>query len=288
MAFDPVAEAMAEAERQRTSAMASAYQQDDTERLRRAQEESDREYGLRAKQIKQQAESIAIQRGQAKATQWYNKQMVQLSKDKLAEDRRQFNVTSSGYLDSGKPTLSREQFQSNALQGWTDKALQLSRMPQDWVTLSRLQRGVASNIGSIPGLNWAAGGQVGNTTFAGEPQSNSLQNVFGNMGVNVGQGQAAGGAGTATSGNWADVTAQQANAIATAPLNLRPDQQQIYQTAREFGMNPQGAAPGWYESLDPSLRDEIQGALEDSGLSWADTLTRYNRSRWGGGSANAA
>lgn len=258
------------------------------EARKRAQLESDREYKLRAKQIKNQAAEIAIKKGQAAAEKWEKQQMVQLAKDKLAEEQRQFNatfgenqrqfnVTSSGYLDNGSPTLAREQFQEGSLQNWTDKALALSRLPQDWVTLSRLQRGVADNIGSIPGLNWASGGQVGNTTFAGQPQSNSLANVLGNMGINVGQGGGGGG------GNWASQAAETANRIATAPLNLRPDQQQIYRTAREFGMNPQGAAPGWYESLDPSLRDEIQGAMEDQGLSWADTMSRYKRSRWGGG-----
>ena len=266
-----------EARRQREQREATALYDARDEARTRSQFEDDREYELRAKKLKQEREKIAITKGQAKADEWYNRQSVKLAKQKLQEDARQFNE---------RLAFDRQQFQDTSLQGWTDKALQLSRSPRDWVTLERMQKGVASEAGNIPGLAWAAGGQLGNTTFAGQPESNSLANLLGNMGVNVGQG--GGTAQPAASGSWASSAAEQANRIATMPLNLRPDQQQLYTTAREFAMNPQGAAPGWYEGLDPMTRDLLQGAAEDQGLDWASVQSRLKRSRWGGSGSSMA
>lgn len=256
------------------------------EARKRAQLESDRDYQLRAKQIKQQAEQIAISKGQAKANEWYQKQMVQLSKDKFKEEQRQFNVTSSGYLDSGAPTLAREQFQDNSLRGWTQDAIKLASTPKDWVAYKRMTSGVANNIGSIPGLSWAAGGQIGNQTFAGNPETNSLSNVMGAMGVNVGQGGAA--TQQASGGNWASAAAQQAQSIAQSNPAFSNQENQIYQTADEFSRNPQGAASDWYEQLDPMTRELIQGASEAQGHDWSTVMARYKRSRWGGGGSSVA
>lgn len=240
---------------------------------RRVQMESDREYSLRAKQVKQQAEQIAISKGQAKANEWYQKQMVQLAKDKFQEEQRQFNVTSSGYLDNGQNTLARDQFQDNSLQNWTRYAIDLGSKPEDWVKYQRMTSGVANNLASIPGLSWTTGGQQGNQTFQGEPKSNSLGNVLTAMGI-------AGG------GTWAQQAAGQA---AAGDVAMTPDQQSIYQTANEFAKNPAGAAPGWWENLDTDMKDLLRGAAEAQGHSWASVTSRYNRSRWGGGgSASAA
>jgi hypothetical protein len=258
-------------------ATAQRAREDDTDRLRRAQYESDREYELEVKKLKQARENIAIRKGEAAANKWYQEQSIQLAKQKFAEDQRQFDMTFAE---------GQRQFNDTSLQGWTDKALTLSRTPKDWVTLERMQKGVASNAGNIPGLAWAAGGQLGNTTFAGNPESNSLANVLGNMGMNVGQGAAQQTA--APSGNWASQAAQQAHQMVTQPLNLRPDQQQLYQTAREFAMNPHQSAPGWYENLDPLTRDLLQGAAEDQGLDWSSAMSRLKRSRWSGGSSSMA
>jgi hypothetical protein len=236
----------------------------------RSQFESDREYELSARKLKQDRERIAISRGQAKADEWYNRQSVKLAKRKLEEDARQFNE---------RLAFERQQFQDTSLQGWTDKALQLSRTPKDYFTLMRMQQGVGDNIGSIPGLAWASGGQQGNTTFAGQPEANSLGNVLGNMGVGTGQ-----------SGDWASAGARQAHEMINARrLNLTPQQQELYGTAKDFIMNPQMAAGGWLEGLDPLTRDLIQSAAEDQGLDWNSGMSRYKRSRWGGGgSAQAA
>lgn len=246
------------------------YEAIDEARTRR-QLESDREYELRANRLKQDAERLAIEKGQAAATKWYNKQMVQLAKDKLKEERRQFDLSHQ---------LEVQKFQDTSLQGWTDKALALSRTPKDYFTLMRMQQGVGDNIGNIPGLSWAAGGQLGNTTFNGQPQANSLANLHGNMGIRAGQGG---------SGSWASAGAEQANnMINERQLNLTPQQQDLYKTAREFAMNPQGAAPGWFENLDPIMRDMLQGAAEDQGLDWGSVVSRHRRSRWGGGGSSLA
>lgn len=242
------------------------------EARRRTQLESDRDYALRAKQIKQQAESIAIQKGQAKANEWYQKQMVQLAKDKFQEEQRQFNVTSSGYLDNGAPTLAREQFQDNSLQGWTKMAVDLGSRPEDWVRYKRMTSGVAANVGSIPGLSWTVGGQQGAQTFQGQARPNSLANVHTAMGI-------------ASGGNWAQQAAGQA---ASGNVAMTPDEQSIYQTANEFASNPQGAAPGWWDELDTDTKDMIKGAAEAQGHSWSSVMSRYGRSRWGGGGSSMA
>lgn len=243
----------------------AAYQADDTERLQRSQLERDREYELRAEGIKQQAEQIAISRGQAEANKWYQKEMVKLAKDKMVEESRQFNVTASGYLDNGSPTLAREQFQDSGLRGWAQLAASL-KGPEDWVQYKRMTSGVADNIGSIPGLSWTQGGQVGNTTFAGTPQVLTTQKLLGDLGAG---------------GDWAAQGAAQAQQAA-----LTPQEQQIYQTADEFARNPQGAAPGWYENLDATTRSLLKGAAESQGHDWATALSRYGRSRWGGGGSS--
>jgi len=239
---------------------------------RRAQLESDREYELRAKQVKQQAEQIAISKGQAKANEWYQKEMIKLSKQKFAEEQRQFNVTASGYMDDGRNTLARDQFQDNSLQGWTKMAVDLGSRPEDWVRYKRMTSGVAENIGSIPGLSWTVGGQQGAQTFQGQARPNSLANVQTAMGI-------------ASGGNWAQQAAGQA---ASGNVAMTPDERSIYQTANEFAMNPQGAAPGWWDELDTDTKDMIKGAAEAQGHSWSSVLSRYGRSRWGGGGSSIA
>lgn len=295
---------------------ASAQAEADAEVLRRIRaaeaaryrEESDRTFGLEVDRLKAEREKIAVTRGQAAATEWYNKESVKLAKQKLQEDARQFdltlgektreydltfgegqrqyNATTSGYLDN-KPTLAREKFQDDSLRGWTQDAIKLSMQPRDWVALRRMQSGVSNNIDAMPGLNWTTGGQVGTTAFAGQPEANSLQNVMGGLGVNVGQGAPAGQP-AAAGGSWASQAAQQANQIASAPLNLNPQEQQLYQTAREFGMNPAQGAAGWYESLDPLTRDLLAGAGQAQGLDWASVESRRRRSQWGGGAGASA
>lgn len=286
-------EQITNAERQAASKAAQ-----DEAAVRRARELDDRAFEVELKKLKQDAERIAITRGQAEANRWYQEQSVKLAKRKLEEEarqfdltfgegKRQFNITASGYMDDGRNTLARDQFQDNSLFNWTKEAIQLASRPEDWVKLRRMQSGVAANIGSMPGLNWASGGQQGNTTFVGQPQNNSLGNVMRPMGINVGQGAGAGQQ-TAQSGNWASQAAQQADNIAQADPNFTPDEQQVYQTAREFAMNPQGAAPGWFENLDPLTRSLLQGAAEAQGLDWGSALTRHKRSRFGGGGSAMA
>lgn len=239
---------------------------------RRSQLESDREYELEVEKLKQKAQEIAISKGEAAAKKWYYEQTVKLSKAKLAEEQRQFNVTSSGYLDNGAPTLAREQFQDNSLQGWTKMAVDLGSRPEDWVRYKRMTSGVAANVGSIPGLSWTVGGQQGAQTFQGQARPNSLANVHTAMGI-------------ASGGNWAQQAAGQA---ASGNVAMTPDEQSIYQTANEFASNPQGAAPGWWDELDTDTKDMIKGAAEAQGHSWASVLSRYGRSRWGGGGSSVA
>lgn len=257
----------------------AAYQADDTERLRRAQMERDREYELRAQNIENQAKQIAISQGQAKANEWYQKQMVQLSKEKFQEEQRQFdltfgegqrqfNVSQSGYMDNGNPTLAREQFQDSGLRSWAQLAASL-KGPETWVQYKALTGGVADNIGSIPGLSWTQGGQVGNTTFQGTPQVLTTQKLLGDLGVG---------------GSWAAQGASQAQQQAA----MSPQEQQLYRTADEFARNPQQAASGWYESLDPTTQSLLKGAAESQGHDWATALSRYGMSRWGGGAGVGA
>jgi hypothetical protein len=94
------------------------------EARQRSQMESDREFGLRAQQIKQGAQRIAIEKGVAQANAWYQRQMVQLAKDKFTEDVRQFNMnfgeqqyqyrtTAFGRdKDTGAPTMARENMEA--------------------------------------------------------------------------------------------------------------------------------------------------------------------------------
>lgn len=242
------------------------------EARKRSQMESDREYELRVKEANRRREEIAIKKGEAAANKWYQQQMVQISKDKLVEDQRQFNVTSSGYLDNGQNTLARDQFQDDSLQSWTAKAIDLGSRPEDWVKYKRYTSGVGNNLGSIPGLSWTAGGQQGNTTAQGEHPTSSLGNVMTAMGI-------------ANGGNWASSAANQA---AQGNVAMTPSEQQIYQTANEFAANPQGAAPGWWDELDTDTKDLIKGAAEAQGHSWASVMSRFNRSRWGGGGSAVA
>src|SRR5687767_7097724 len=67
--------------------LAESLYQARTQATKRVQMESDREYELRAQSVKRQAEQIAIQKGQAAATKWYNEQMVSLARDKLQEEQ---------------------------------------------------------------------------------------------------------------------------------------------------------------------------------------------------------
>lgn len=87
--------------------------------------------------------------------------------------------------------------------------------------------------------------------------------------------------------NWALAAASMVPP--SASLNLSSPERQVYDTANQFASNPQQAAPGWYESLDPMTKELMRGAAQAQGHDWTTTMSRYNRSRWGGGgSAQAA
>lgn len=60
------------------------------ERLR---EESDRNFEIQLGQLNNQRQQIAISRSQQEANEWYNRQLVELSRAKLEEDRRQYDRT---------------------------------------------------------------------------------------------------------------------------------------------------------------------------------------------------
>lgn len=266
--------------------------------------ERDRQYGLAVKRLQQEAAQIAIQKGQAEANAWYNRQMVKLSQQRLAEDARQFNVTSSGYLDNGNPTLEREKFQDNSLYNWTKEAIDLASQPEDWVKYRRYTSGVAANAGAIPGLAWTQGGQQGNQTFQGQQKSNSLSNVLTAMGIATGDStgtqQTAAPATTAgtTDANWAQqavnqsagdatgansavTTSNQIASTANDEANMTGDERQLYETANAFSQNPSQSAPGWWHSLDPTTQKLIAGAAKAQGHDWASVMSRLGRSTWG-------
>lgn len=378
--------------------------------------------------------------------------------ENLAQRKAEFQTSASGYLPNGAPTLEREQFGNDALFKWTQEAIRLASQPQDWVKYKQFTSGVADAAGTIPGLDWQQGGQVGNTTFAGEAQPNSLGNVLGNMGVQPSGGQQAsppvtapgtvtqpppqGGFSTqpinqqpAARGRPANATTDpvpaqsgqpvsaveggvspaiqhgqgvvpgapaqqndggstpppgytfhggqlvpiaqagapptgaatgsvppqgmqfhggqaipqgvsfangqpeilgyhqgqpiykmlpgytqpgvspeqvaaqpgvQAGAAPAQPMNwayqaagmvptgqalrdsLTPGERQIFDTADSFSRNPQSAGFGWFESQDPLTKNLLRGAAQAQGHDWETTMSRFNRSRWGGGGSSRA
>jgi hypothetical protein len=242
-----------------------------------------------------------------------------LSREKLLSDltgmyqgkntwERQYQTAGlTGFLD-GQSTLDRERlgleqarFGDDSLYRWTNAALEARKRPQDWIGYKRLTSGVAGLPGGIPGLNyganqhgyatWQGGNQTGNVTVGADPTPASIGDTLGALGqggqANVGAvGQMPANGNMA--GNWA---LQAAQGIANAPLNLSADEQQVYNTAREFSRNPHGAGIGWWEQQDPMTKELIQGASEDLGNDFATVMSRYKRSRWGagaGGGVNAA
>lgn len=234
----------------------------------RYQAVEDREYQARMQQISQQADQIAISKGQAEANAWAQREQTKLAREQLGLNRQQFETQATGYYN-GAPTMAREQFQDDSLFKWTGKAIDLGSTPADWVKLLRLQSGVSNNLSSIPGLNWASGGQQGNQSMQGTPQTSSLSQVMGGLGV--------GG------GNWA-ASAAQSVAGADATPGMTPDQQSIYQAGREFAANPAGAAPGWLEGLDPLTKDLLRGSWEAQGFYTPSVESKYKTSRYMGGS----
>ncbi len=87
--------------------------------------------------------------------------------------------------------------------------------------------------------------------------------------------------------NWAYQAANMVPQV--SQLNLSAPERQIYDTANAFSKNPQQAASGFYEQLDPMTRELMRGAAQAQGHDWTTVMSRYNRSRWGGsGGAMAA
>ena len=234
----------------------------------------DREYQLQLDQLKRQRDADAATVGYQRANLEYQNRVLALSKKRQEQEAQQFNVTASGYMPDGSPTMAREQFQTNTLTGLINTAAQLNG-PANYGNYLAQTRGVASNIGSIPGLAWTQGGQVGNQTFTGSPQVKSLNSILGDMGIGTGAAGAAAGGGMGAVANG------------TIP-GLGNFDQQIFRTADEFARNPQGAAAGWYESQDPMTKELLQSAATKQGHDWSSVMGRYNMSRWGGGGSAAA
>lgn len=236
----------------------------------RYQAVEDREYQARMQQISQQADQIAISKGQAEANAWAQREQTKLAREQLGLNRQQFETQATGYYN-GAPTMAREAQQDNSLRSWAQFGASL-KGPEDWVAYKRMTSGVANNISSIPGLNWANGGQVGNQTFQGQPQALTAQKLLGDMGV----------------GNWAASAAQNV-AQADATPGMTPDERDIYSAADSFSRNPQGASSGWLEGLDPMTQSMLKGAAESAGHDWSSVMGRYKASRYmGAGSSTAA
>ncbi|HVQ45106.1 MAG TPA: hypothetical protein VMT30_09205 [Candidatus Saccharimonadia bacterium] len=88
--------------------------------------------------------------------------------------------------------------------------------------------------------------------------------------------------------NWALAAANMIPTGDALRSSLSAPEQQIYDTANEFAKNPQGAASGWYEQQDPMTKELMRGAAQAQGHDWTTVMSRYNRSRWGGGGSAMA
>lgn len=161
--------------------------------------------------------------------------------------------------------------------------------PNDSVELQRYQARLGQSGGGQPGYSLRSGAADASGTvtpsrpmYLDSAATSGGQNPSAMVGAAPSVAPQAGAAPNSQPvTNWA-LTA--ANMIPQAgQLNLSAPEQQIYQTAGDFAKNPQGAASGWFEQQDPMTKELMRGAAEAQGHDWTTVMSRYNRSRWGGG-----
>jgi hypothetical protein len=238
-------------------------QQAEDEGRRRLREMEDRAYQLQVQAATRQRDMDRATIGNQKAQQKYQNALLQISREKMANDERWKQAEVTGY-HGGTPTFAREQWAESAAMNRANMAAQL-RGPEDWVAYKQLTSGVQGGSPTIPGVgNWNTGGQTGMTAFAPGAQATpiTLQKIMSDMGVS----------GTGPMG-----------APGTGQPTFNAAEQQVMGTANTFAMNPHQAAGGWLENQDPNTVAMLKGAAEKQGHDWNSVMDRYKRSRWGGG-----
>lgn len=219
--------------------------------LDEAQKRADQQYHLQRDQLNQQWKIAQVNAKSASERnaidKWYNEQQVELAKQRLAEDSRQFNVK-TGYdvLNMGAQ-----------LQG-----------PRNWAQYQRLAAGTAANPNTATLFNnlgqaVTSGGYKGFGPGALDPQT--LASMVSDM--SGGQSNAFAGVG-AIGGGGANGTPQG---------GAMSDFQREQQAALPYIMNPNKIGSGVIESWNPDKQDMFASLIGASGASvptWLDTLKR--------------
>ena len=230
----------------------------------RAQKLQDNNYTLEVDKLKAERDRIAISENQQVADEWYKKKSHKLAQDAHNEGIRQFNVSESGYLDNGNPTLARERYQSDAAQGWAQLGTQ-QRGPENAFFYSQL-RG-AANADPLASAGFRAvsgaaptGGQQAQGAYGGAlngpTQAASLQGLSSHL---LGTGDA-GQQGTAGQGGSGDQQFQNMVGI-----------------ANQFGTDPAKAQPGAWDNLGTYGQKVLGSFLQGTGYDVDEVLGRYRQ-----------
>lgn len=219
---------------------------------KQAQDEADRKYQLDRDTLNQNWKIAQVNAKSAAEKnaidKWYNQQQVELAKQRLAEDSRQFNVK-TGYdvLNMGAQ-----------LQG-----------PRNWAQYQRLAAGTAANPNTATLFNnlgqaVTSGGYRGFGPGTLEPQT--LASLVSDM--SGGQSNAFAGVGAVGSGGGSNGTPRG---------GAMSDLQREQQAAMPYIMNPQKIGAGVIEAMNPDKQDMLASLIGASGASvptWLDTLRR--------------
>ena len=234
----------------------------------RAQDFQNKNYTLQVDRLKAERDRIAISENQQVADEWYKKKSHKLAQDAHNEGIRQFNVSESGYLDNGNPTLNRERYQSDAAQGWARLGTE-QRGPENAFQYAMLQGAAGSDplasagfgavAGASPGTGGAQQGQgaYGNA-LSGQTTPASLQGLSSHL-LGTGQQQQGQGGGAGVTGS-----------------NFG----QMYGIAQQWGADPGKAAGQAYEQLGDYKQKVLGSFTEGAGYDPNEVLGRYRQTRF--------
>lgn len=266
-----------EAEERARATSAAAFES----AIGRSVRESDRDYDLRKDALKlKRQELLEIGIPAAKVDKWYKEQSIQLARDELIEDRRQFDLSHGenvrqfdlGFGESQRQfneTLGEDRRQFNA--GTALDVLKTGASlsgPENYFEAADFSRGVQQR-GELPKFleDLRSTGAAGLATGPYTQQPTPL--TLGSLTARL-TGQPSTASAATGSGNQDDEAARALAAVT------------------EIGMRPNKIAPMGIESLQPGEQKALASGLGKSGFYAPDWLAQYRQGGLGFGSFGAA
>jgi hypothetical protein len=225
----------------------------------------DRDYGLKKETLKlKRQELLEIGIPQAKVDKWYKEAQIQLARETLIEDRRQFDAKFGEDQRQFNATFGEDQRQFNASTGLDVLKTGASLSgPENYFEAADFARGVQQR-GDVPkfleDLRSTGAPELATGPYSQQPTPLTLGSLTARL-----TGQPSTASSTSAGGNATDEAARALAAVT------------------EIGMRPNKIAPMGIETLQPGEQKALASGLGKAGFYTPDWLQQYRQGGLGFG-----